>query len=233
MVYKWLVNNLHHLYPPICALCQWRVVDRTIDLCSGCEADLPENSACCRVCADAIAPGGAGLICGRCQKDPPAFCSSLVPWRFDPPMDYLVHEFKYAGQLSLARVLGELFATRARQLPVVPDLLLPVPLHRRRLQERGFNQAWQLCRVVASRLALNASDKHLVRHRDTPSQAGLDAATRRRNLRNAFTLRGPVQGLRIALMDDVVTTGSTARVIAQLLHARGADHVQVWAIARA
>jgi ComF family protein len=130
-------------------------------------------------------------------------------------------------------VLGSLLADRIDLGRNRPQLLLPAPLHPRRLRERGFNQAAELTRILADELSLPWSARHFVRVRHTEPQAGLDRRARQRNLRHAFRWRGPIGDLsRVAVIDDVVTTGTTAEEMARALKRAGIERVEVWAVAR-
>jgi ComF family protein len=135
--------------------------------------------------------------------------------------------------MNAVRLLGQLLArsVQAAGQPL-PEVLVPVPLHRRRLAERGYNQALEIARVVARQLELPLEPGCCDRGVATLSQAGLDEGSRRRNIRGAFRARSPL-GLRdLAIIDDVVTTGSTVEELARVLKRAGALHVQVWALAR-
>jgi ComF family protein len=143
---------------------------------------------------------------------------------------------KFHRQLHLAWALGELLAgalERGREGRAMPDLLVPVPLHQRRLAERGYNQALEIARPVAAKLRIRLRARACERIRATAGQTGLTAAARRRNLRNAFRARGEFAGARVAILDDVVTTGSTAAAVAMAFREAGAAGVEVWAVARA
>jgi ComF family protein len=136
--------------------------------------------------------------------------------------------------LSHARLLGELLAGHlATLVGPRPELLLPVPLHPRRQRGRGFNQALELARPIARRLGVRLVADGCRRLRDTAAQSGLDAAARRRNVRGAFAVNTPVGGRRVALIDDVVTTGHTVTEMARVVAAAGAERVEVWCVARA
>jgi ComF family protein len=147
----------------------------------------------------------------------------------------MVRAVKYHGAVAHARVLGELLAARlrARPLPCWPEVLLPVPLAPRRFRERGYNQAIELARGLERRLSIPLRTDVLVRVRETREQAGLPRSERRKNLRAAFAVRGPLQAMHVALVDDVITTGSTVNELAKMLKAAGVRRVEVWAVARA
>jgi ComF family protein len=147
------------------------------------------------------------------------------------PVDRLVQRFKFGGDLAIGRWLALQLAQRAASEPR-PDLLVPTPLASARLRSRGFNQALEIARVVARRHRLCLEARALARIRDTPPQHLLSRAARRRNLRGAFRCDTPVEGLRVAIVDDVVTTGATADALAGLLLRHGAREVAVWAVAR-
>jgi ComF family protein len=119
-----------------------------------------------------------------------------------------------------------------QQSAPLPDLILPVPLHRQRLRVRGFNQSLEIARPIGRHFGIPVTSRLCRRVRATPAQTGLDRKTRRKNLRQAFQLNGGVQGQAIALLDDVVTTGSTVTELARLLKRSGASRVDVWAVAR-
>jgi ComF family protein len=147
-----------------------------------------------------------------------------------------VHRFKFRGDLGLDRPLGELLAEALSGQAAPgwrPDLVVPVPLHRRRLAERTYNQSLLLARAVARSWRVPVPARLLLRTRATPPQQGLSAEERRRNLRGAFALRQPLGGERVLLVDDVLTTGATARECARVLRDGGAGEVAVAVLARA
>jgi ComF family protein len=147
-----------------------------------------------------------------------------------------VHELKYRGRRRVAKRLAEeLLAEGAvRDLLRQPAVLVPVPLHPRRRLERGFNQSELLARELARRTGIEVADKALVRRMDTPPQAGLSAAKRRRNVSGAFAVRQRtrIQGRVAVLVDDVWTTGATARACARILKEAGAAEVRLLSVAR-
>ncbi|MBN7797881.1 ComF family protein [Parahaliea mediterranea] len=224
---------LNGLFPQYCLLCGLASHHR-LPLCGPCRDELPRNTLCCPQCA---LPRGAGVLCGRCLAAPPPFDSALAPYLYDEQLALLVQRWKYHPDPRLARLMAALWldGVARRPLPEV-DLVLPVPLHWRKLLQRGFNQAGQLCAgLCAGHPALAGLPPRpglLRRRRATAVQAGLDARQRRGNLRGAFTLRERCDNLRIALVDDVMTTGATAGEVARCLKSGGAREVHLWCLAR-
>jgi ComF family protein len=232
VVDNWLRGCARLLLPPRCLLCGGAGEDGR-DLCTGCRADLPVNRHACARCA--LPLPAAAPLCGRCLKHPPPWSAAAAPLVYADPVDRLLLRYKFAGQLPAGALLGELMAAELARSGAAGavDLVVPVPLHRSRLAERGYNQAWEIARQVARSLERRADPRLLERIRATPAQAGLGAAARRRNVRDAFRAEPAVRGLRIALVDDVVTTGATVRAATLALRAAGALDVVVWAVARA
>lgn len=198
-------------------------------LCPGCQADLPRLPA--ERCPQCGRPSRAGLVCGTCRQQPPAWDALVAAHPYAWPLDEVLHAFKYRRQLTLARPLAGLLhaavAGRTR-----PDCLVPIPLSTARWQARGFNQSEELARRLAYDLALPCVSATLQRVRDTPAQAGLNRARRLENLRGAFTVHRPVTGQFIALIDDVSTTGATLAEAAQTLKQQGAARVEGWVLLR-
>jgi ComF family protein len=172
-------------------------------------------------------------MCGECLRDPPPFCGSFVPYRYAYPLDHLVRGLKFRNELACGRVLGELFSrcllARGESLP---EAIIPVPLASRRYRERGYNQASELALAIRRATGVAVRTDVVVRQRETAEQAGLDRKARRKNVRGAFTVVAPLHARSIAILDDVVTTGSTARELAAVLREVGAQQVALWAIAR-
>lgn len=232
MFAAWLEALERLVLPPTCLLCGAPGA-AGLDLCADCARDLPRNLAACPRCAEPL-PGRWSGSCGRCQSRPPNFDRAFVPFRYQPPVDFLIARLKFDGRLAHARLLGELFAAAlADRGGSLPDCIVPVPLHPRRLCERGFNQALELARVPARRFGIPLRARGLRRVRHTPPQTQLDARRRQTNPLGAFALDASLPGPRIALMDDVVTTGSTMDECARVLRAGGSTDIEIWAIGRA
>ena len=218
---------LDALLPQDCVLCGLRAGDSP--LCAGCRADLPALPAAhCPVCA---LPVATAQVCGRCLKHPPAFDATLALWCYAAPADHLIHALKFHARLPLARFFADALA--ALDLPPV-DRLLAMPLHPRRLAERGFNPSVEIARALARRTGLAFDAFALERLHDTPPQRELAWSQRRRNVRGAFALRrdAEVRGLHVAVVDDVLTTGASLHELARVLKAGGALTVTALVLAR-
>ena len=228
----WLDTLQGGLLPRICLLCGAAGTGGR-DLCTGCTADLPFNTPACPGCAMPLAPGQTGL-CGHCLSHRRIFDRAFVPFRYRPPVDFLIRGLKFNGRLSHARLLGELFAAALveRNAPL-PDCIVPVPLHPLRLQERGFNQALELGRATSHRFRIPLLAEGLQRVRHTTPQIQLDARHRQINLLGAFAMKRQLSGPRVALLDDVITTASTITECARVLRVNGATDIEIWAIGRA
>lgn len=202
-----------------------------VDLCADCAAELPRNTHCCQRCALPL-PITAPL-CGRCQRKPPPWDAAWAPFRYTWPLDRLETRFKFSRDLAAGRVLATMWQREPRQ-PDLPQLILPVPLHPRRLRTRGYNQALELARPLARALGIPCHADILKRLRHTDAQTGLDAIERRRNLRGAFALREGIElPSHVVVLDDVFTTGVTLSECTKVLKRAGVARVDVWAVARA
>jgi ComF family protein len=140
---------------------------------------------------------------------------------------------KFNAQYKNARLLGLLLAEGLRQTPQLPDCLIPVPLHKARYRERGFNQSIEIARTAGKALQIPVDVHSCIRHRDTPHQTQLTAKQRRKNMKNAFSIRQAIPARHIAIIDDVMTTGSTVHELAAVLKKAGVARVDVWVCARA
>ncbi|HEV2213478.1 MAG TPA: ComF family protein, partial [Gammaproteobacteria bacterium] len=220
------------LYPPVCLLCG-AAGTRGMDLCSACFAELPWNRHPCPRCAAPLPPDIDTPLCGDCIKSPPPWDEAKSPLAYAYPLDKLIQRFKFNGDLPIGRLLGELLADYLAAGGAKPELLIPVPLHPSRLRERGFNQANELARPIARRFKIKVALQVCARVRATEVQSKLDAAERRKNLRNAFVVKHPLQGKHVAVLDDVVTTGATVEALSAVLKDAGAARITVWSVARA
>ncbi len=221
------------LFPPTCVLCGAAGVNGR-DLCAGCAADLPDNRHACLRCAAPFADAmPAGMLCGRCQRFPPPFTRCLAAFRYESAVPSLVVGAKFSGRLNLARLLGQCLGAAVNERGLtLPEALIPVPLHPDRLRERGYNQALEIARVLGHELGIAVDAKTCARILATPPQTGLTGRARRRNLRGAFALTRPAHWKHVAIVDDVMTTGTTVAELTQVLIKAGVGQVEVWAVAR-
>lgn len=218
--------------PPQCLLCRLEG-SSSRDLCDACASDVARNCVCCPRCALPLKTGAS--MCGECLQREPAFASAFVPFVYGHPVDLLLTRFKFSRNLAAGRVLARLWLdAHPSDRTELPDAIVPVPLHRSRLRERGFNQALEFARPLSTALRIPLRTDFLARTRATSAQSDLDAAARHRNLRGAFEIVGTSDcPSRVALVDDVMTTGTTVRECASVLRKAGVARVDVWAIARA
>ncbi len=232
-VYSWVKNNLlNH-----CLLCGLRAAHLQAGLCRGCLADLPWLHAHCRQCALPLPQADA--LCGQCLQRPPPFAHATAPLLYRFPVDSLVPAFKYHRQNAYGRLLAQLMLLHLThylaQFPERrPDLLIAMPMHSARQAQRGYNQAFELARPLANALQLPLERRALQRSRATQPQQGLTARQRQQNLHEAFCCSQPAQitGRDIALVDDVMTTGTSATEATRTLLRAGANSVQIWCAAR-
>ena len=218
------------LLAPRCLVCG-ESGEAGLDLCHACRAALPWNTDVCRRCGLAPTPGE--LECGLCSFCPPPYTLTQAPLRYAFPVDRLLPRFKFHGDLAAGAVLATVMQW-ALDPAEYPQALVPVPLHRRRLRQRGYDQALELARQLARDCRIALCHDRLVRLRCTAAQTELGAHARARNVRGAFGLRpGTALPRHIAVVDDVMTTGATVAECCQVLLEAGVQRVDVWTVARA
>lgn len=199
-------------------------------ICAGCRNDLPGRDVPrCPVCANLTT---AAQVCGECLSHPPRFSRTGVAASYRFPMDSAILRLKYASDLAVAEPLAALLAERMAREPR-PDLVVPMPMAPSRLRERGFNQALEIARGLSGRLNLGLATDVCHRARHTPPQASLPWDQRRPNIRGAFACGKDLTGKRVAVVDDVLTTGATLDELAAILLRAGAAEVVGWIVARA
>lgn len=243
----------HYLYKAmladICCLCDTSGLPG-LDLCHSCHKSLPHNHHFCHRCAAPLvlaATAEAAPLCGQCLTTPTDIDDSIIPFLYRPPIDYLIKQLKFREQIKFSHVLGTLLADaiehrhQAHQHPQSPDnsnelpsVIMPMPMHSERLLQRGFNQAEQIAKSVAQRFGRQYDTQSVIRSPSGTTQTRLNAKQREANIRRAFTVVNPssVEGKHVAVVDDVYTTGATARAIARRLKHAHASRVSIWAVAR-
>jgi len=240
-----IAGLLDLIYPPRCAGCQtflWGEEPgkdfRHLPFCCAClEGFVEIRSPICPACGRPHASGAQNdRWCEDCLGKRPRYDSARAPYLYEGGIMTAIHAFKYEGKSHLANPLGTLLASFARTCfaPVTNFLVIPVPLHPKRLRERGFNQSLLLARRVAPSLGGGLDFLSLRRVRYTKPQTGLHSDERRRNVRRAFEVmdRQKVRGRTILLIDDVATTGSTLNECARVLKRAGARRVHALVLAR-
>lgn len=214
-----------------CPLCRAAQPSATRMLCEGCYQALPWLIHACPSCA---LPRPDDSPCPVCARHPPPQDAAWSVFKLETPVHQAILRLKYQAGFSEAQWLADALADAfVRQRRARPDRLLPVPLHASRLRRRGYNQALEVARIAGQKLAIPVDFRSLVRVRATADQIGKSRSERRRNLHGAFSASTALDGLHVAILDDVMTTGSTLAEIARACRVAGAAHIEVWAIARA
>ena len=210
-----------------CALCG---TDYSGLLCRGCHRDLPGLTLACTRCG----LPSPSPVCAGCLVKPPLWQHLVAPFSFAYPMDKIIHEFKYSGAVFWGSFLAAAVVRQGLALNVpLPEALIPVPMHPRRLAERGFNQAMELARGIGRELDIPILSGALARTECRLPQVGLSADKRRKNIRGAFSATLDRFSQRsIAIVDDILTTGATANELARVLRRIGVAQIQVWVVAR-
>lgn len=232
-----LRSAVNLVYPPSCIACQAATAEAQ-GLCAACWRGIGfiERPWCERLGTPFAVDLGPGLLSPAAMADPPVFARARAVCRFDGTARELVHRLKYGDRLELAVTLGRMMAQAGRELLPDADLIVPVPLHRTRLWGRRFNQAAALAQVISRRSGVALAHDALIRVKRTKQQVGLSRSQRAENLQGAFRvppgMKPGLEGRRILLVDDVLTTGATANAASRALLRSGAARVDVLTFAR-
>lgn len=175
---------------------------------------------------------GQAFYCLKCQNSSTLFVRLLAPYRYEFPLDSIIKKLKYGKQRLLGRVLGSLLASFAKTQADLPEMIVSVPMHPSRQLGRGYNQAEDIARWCAKDLGIPYRSRAAIRISDTGSMAGLSKSARQLRILGAFRASEEVNGKRVAIVDDVLTTGATARELARELYDTGALSVELWVLAR-
>lgn len=226
------------LLPQVCLFCGSTDLPprAPVSLCDSCRSTLGPPAAACRLCATPFASfAPASHTCPACILQPPAFERVYCVGLHQAPLKTAIHGFKYREQLLLAGLFGHLLFEALHQCGDLPpcDRIFPVPLHAKRLRQRGYNQALEIARPLARHFDRILDSTSLRRVRATVTQQGLPLAERHRNLRGAFRCCDQLKGAQVLLVDDVLTSGATANECSRVLRQAGAAGVRVAVLARA
>lgn len=235
----WFRILLDYVFPPLCHSCRTFIPDAgRIHICDDCLATTRNlDSPLCPFCGvPFLTEDGLDHACGACITAPPPFAAARAAVIYEGAVRELIHRLKYDGKIQVRRPLGLLLAERLKRFAVdaAPDLLLPVPLHVKRLRQRGFNQAVLLGELLSREWGVPMARQAIKRVRWTEPQITLAAGDRAANVRGAFAIADPgiIKGKRVMLIDDVMTTGSTVVECGRLLGKSGAASVFVAVVAR-
>ncbi len=233
LVNNWLNIIQNRMLPPTCILCG-NIGFNGLDICITCHRRLPKNTNCCSRCAE-ILPATASLpsLCGQCLSHSPSFDVVHAPFIYQEEIQFLIAGLKFGKHYKNARLLGLLLSQNLEKIQGKPECIIPVPLHSSRYRERGFNQAAEIAGVVSKNLNIPLAVDYCIRHKNTPQQTKLPAKVRRKNVSQAFSVKKNISAKHVTILDDVMTTGSTARSLATALKRAGVEWVDVWVCARA
>ena len=205
-----------------------------MDICRHCNSLLIRNNHCCYRCGAPFEQDiGYPLLCGDCQRRTVSFDETHAPFIYQGAIRYLITGLKFRSQFKNARLLGMLMAEHLKTSAERPEYLIPVPLHRSRYRQRGFNQAIEIAQTLGRELAIPLNLNGCIRQRNTPHQVDLSAKQRQKNMKRAFAIRNMPAARHVAIVDDVMTTGATVAELAVALKKAGIDRVDVWVCARA
>ncbi len=230
ILYKKASQAADWLLPKKCLVCCNVNPNRDHPCCDECYQTLPFQRNCCQQCGQALAANQD--YCGRCIESPPHFDTCFCPFEYESPISEQICALKYNQHPELAKSVAQLLAREIKKFAIeLPEALIPVPLHISRLRGRGFNQSTLIARELGKLLQLPVRTNVVAKHRATQAQARQTLKQRKKNLRNSFKLKKDLRLQRVAIVDDVVTTGSTTGEIAKILKKNGVDYVQVWGVA--
>lgn len=216
-----------------CHICR-RWQSQTI--CQTCLTAWRTNDRRCQRCAISLPDAHHDDICAQCEDQAPEFDRAIAAVDYDGPWPGLMAKLKFHGATALARPLATMLAERVHQRRASVDLMLPVPLSRQRMSERGYNQSWLLAKHLERQLAIPARLDVLSRRQHTQRLMSLSAEERTLQIRDAFEVsaqgQATIEGRHVAIIDDVMTTGATLDACARTLLESGARSVSAWVVAR-
>lgn len=215
----------------ICHLCGDSGSHDTPNLCEECHTRIPFVTNTCSTCS--LPMDVESSRCGACLTKPPTYDSSLTVLRYQKPVDIMFNRLKHHRDITVAATFAKLLSDKIRASGTeLPDIIIPIPLSWKRQLSRGFNQSQCIAMLVAGNLGVAVDTKALTRVTSGAPQQGLSRSERLKNLDRCFTADKSVRNKRIALLDDVVTTGATMEAAATALYIRGSRSIAAWSVAR-
>lgn len=201
-------------------------------ICDDCYRTLPICHNACKQCGIQLTQNSNR--CTQCITSPPSFHRTFSLFNYQPPISQWITQLKFQENLIIAKLFAQYWINYFKnQRSELPELILPVPLHYRRLKERGFNQAVEIAKPIGKHFQIPVAKNMCVKIKNTEAQSNLSAEKRRKNLKNAFALSYSIDAKRVAILDDVMTTGNTVSEISALLQKTGVEHIDIWCCARA
>jgi ComF family protein len=229
MRYFTLIQKLFDFcLPQHCVLCCAKT-SRKIALCEACENDLPFLKTYCQRCG--VPLPNSITLCGACLQNPPPFDRVVPLFLYESPVSQMLANLKFHEQLVIAPIFGALLAKRLMN-EHLPDCIIPVPLHEKRLRERGFNQALEIAKPLSRLLNIPLDISHCHRTRHTDAQSSLPVEERKKNMQNAFEVDISFQAKHVVIIDDIMTTGHTIAALSKALRGAGVLEIDVWCCAR-
>lgn len=233
MFKKCLTLTQTFLFSRFCYLCE-QALAHTFPLCRDCLRQLPILADACEQCGRKTYT--IKSICGQCLKKPPPFSKMVACFTYQDPIKEMIHGYKFSQQLYWGPIFSQFLSHACKHRyknDNWPEALLPLPLHHKRLKERGFNQSLEIAKMVSKRLACPLFTKAVERKKATVPQHQLPLKARQPNVNNAFDIPSHIHlPKHIAILDDVVTTGATVTALASALKKAGTQRVDIWCIAR-
>ena len=219
----------NYIFTTLCLICDG-ISLKHLPICQACLDELPKNLHPCQQCGVKIETKTL-KICGKCQHTPPQYDTTIAPYYYEHAIKHLIIELKFYKKLHNVNLLGKLLAQHITKQQL-PEYLIPIPIHRKRLSKRGFNQSMELCRVLSKELDIPILPNAILKKKITKAQASLTAKQRKQNLKNSFAINQDIKAQHIAIIDDVMTTGTTMNEMARLLKKAGIKQIEAWVCAR-
>jgi len=232
---QWLNKLFDFFLPHSCVLCG-DICVRDVDLCIDCEQELPLIKYACHHCAAPLF-NDATIICGACLRKKPPFDCAFALFHYQDEIKKLLTDLKFHQQLVNAKLLGILMVKQLKQKDCYlkeskPEYIIPIPLHSKRLKERGFNQSVEIARPIAKAFNIPIDCYSCKRIKYTEAQSSIPAKDRKSNVHNAFYVKDNFKPNYVAIVDDVMTTGYTVSEFAMTLRRNGVKKIDVWCCAK-